>query len=42
MTSFGKLADPEYGSLMSPNNQLIGAWMPGSFIEIRKGGEQVK
>ena len=33
MTLFRKLADQTDGRLMSQSNHLIGAWMPGSFIE---------
>ena len=38
ITLFGKLAGWEDGKLMSQNNNLIGVWMPASFIEQR--GEQ--
>ena len=33
MTLFRELADQEDGRLMSQNNQLVGAWMPGSFMD---------
>ena len=39
-TLFGKLANCEDGKLMSQNNNLIGVWMPGSFIEQR--GKQAR
>ena len=33
MTLFRKLADQEDGRLMSQNNCVVRAWMPGYFIE---------
>ena len=45
MTLFRELADQEDGRLMSQNNQLVGAWMPGSFMDQRwgrRGSEETK
>ena len=45
MTLFGKLADQIDGRLTSQSNHLIGAWMPGSFIESERetqGGSKVE
>ena len=39
-TLFGKLADQEDGRLKSRDNQLIGVWMPVSFIAQRGGGDE--
>ena len=40
---FRKLADQEDGGPGSPENHLIGFWMPVSFIEqTGRGGEEVK
>ena len=38
MPLFRKLADREDGRFMSQNNHLVSFWMPGSFIEQRRGG----
>ena len=35
MTLLGKLADGEDGRLISQNNHLVGAQMPGSFMDQR-------
>ena len=40
MTLFGKPADGEDDRLVSPKNHLIGVWMPVSFIEQRRGGDE--
>ena len=40
MTLFRELADQEDGRLMSHNNQLGGAWKPGSFMDQRWGGSE--
>ena len=39
-TLFRKLADQEHGGLVSQNNHLIGVWVPVSFIEQRRGGDE--
>ena len=42
MTLFRKLADQTDGRLMSQSNHLIGAWMPGSFIESERETDNVE
>ena len=37
MILFEKLADQEDSRLTSQNNHLVGAWMPGSFMDQRLG-----
>ena len=39
---FRKPADGKDGRLVSQNSHLIKAWLPDSFIEKGKGGEEVK
>ena len=42
MTLFRKLADREEGRLMFQNNHVVGAWMPGSFIEPERSSKELK
>ena len=39
-TLFGKPADPEDGRLVFQKDHLTGVWMPVSFIEQRRGGDE--
>ena len=42
MILFRKLVDLENGRLVSQNNHLVGVQIPGSFVEHRRGGVEVK
>ena len=42
MTLFRKLADREEGRLMSQNNHVVGAWIPGSSIEPERSSKELK
>ena len=39
---FRELANLEDDTLMSQNNPLVGAWMPDSFMDRRRGGSEEK
>lgn len=42
MPLFGKLADRGDNGLMSQSNDLLGAWVLGSFIESERSNEKLK
>ena len=39
-TSLGKSADQGGGRLAPQSNHLVGIWMPGSFIEPKRGKKE--